>query len=123
MCLTKNQKDDSSTNKYYIAFLIRYTLLFVITAAGVCIWFILENKSMCWEQDAVSQYVPKAVYFIRNVKAFVKRLLQGEFSFRMYDFSLGFGDNVTIHTEPVYWLYLLFHEKQIEVAYGVLILL
>ena len=100
-----------------------YTLLFALVSAGVFIWFIVKQKSFCWTTDAVSQYVPKASYFITGMKEMLGSLLNGEQAFRMYDFRIGMGDSVPLHMEPLYWLYLLFDESQIEMAYGFLILL
>ena len=100
-----------------------YTLLFALVSAGVFIWFIMKQKSFCWTTDASSQYVPKASYFITSMKEMIKNLLNGEQAFRMYDFRIGMGDSVPLHMEPLYWLYLLFDESQIELAYGFLIVL
>ena len=100
-----------------------YTLLFALVSAGVFVWFIKNQKSFCWTTDTSSQYIPKASYFITWTKEMLHRLLNGEQAFRMYDFCIGMGDSVPLHMEPLYWLYLLFDESQIEFAYGFLIVL
>lgn len=104
-------------------YLLYYSALFVIVAAGVFIWYLLEQKSLCWTRDTSAQYIPKAYYFAREGREFLRNLMQGEWTFRMYDFQIGFGDAVPLHMEPIYWLYLIFGEKHIEVVYGILILL
>ena len=100
-----------------------YTLLFALVSAGVFVWFIKNQKSFCWTTDTSSQYIPKASYFITWTKEMLHRLLNGEQAFQMYDFCIGMGDSVPLHMEPLYWLYLIFDESQIEFAYGFLIVL
>lgn len=112
-----------SSRKEWVNYLLYYSLLFAVVSFGIFIWFMIENRSFCWTADSSPQYVPKVMYFIREGRAFLQNLLQGEWNFKMYDFQFGLGDTVPLHMEPIYWLYLLFGENQIELAYGVLILL
>ena len=112
-----------SSRKEWVNYLLYYSLLFAVVSFGIFIWFMIENRSFCWTADSSPQYVPKVMYFIREGRAFLQNLLQGEWNFKMYDFQFGLGDAVPLHMEPIYWLYLLFGENQIELAYGVLILL
>lgn len=109
--------------KQYAVYLLWYSLLFAVVSAGVFIWFLVHHKSFCWTTDAISQYLPKASYFISQMKEILHSILAGDFTLQMYDFNIGMGDAVTLHTEPVYFLYLLFDESQVELAYGGLILL
>ena len=104
-------------------YILWYSLLFLIVSAGVFYWFIENNRSLCWTRDASSQYIPKVYYFITSMKEMLRNLLNGETAFRMYDFHIGMGEAVPLHTEPLYWLYLLFDESHVEFAYGFLILL
>lgn len=110
------------SRKKYLNYLFFYSICFLLVSAGVFVWFILKHRSFCWTTDTSSQYIPKAVQFISWVREQFADLMRGELEFRMYDFSIGFGDAVPLHMEPVYWLYLLFDEKHIEYAYGLLIL-
>lgn len=119
----RQQEKMRPAEKGWGAYLFYYTLLFAIVSFGIFIWFIIENRSFCWTADSSPQYVPKVIYFIREGRAFLHNLLQGEWNFKMYDFQFGLGDAVPLHMEPIYWLYLLFGESRIELAYGALILL
>lgn len=125
MIENKEQKRQSQTVRWKKAagYIGWYSLLFALICAGVFVWFIKNQKSFCWTTDTSSQYIPKASYFISSVKEMLHALMNGEQAFRMYDFRIGMGDSVPLHMEPLYWLYLLFDENQIELAYGLLILL
>ncbi|MGN0355073.1 MAG: YfhO family protein [Muricoprocola sp.] len=109
--------------KYYFKYWVIYTILFAVTSAGVFFVFWEEGKSFCWLTDAVSQYVPKVYYFIREAREFFSELLKGNFSYQFYDFSLGLGDSTPLHMEPVYWLFALFQPKNVETAYTVIMIL
>lgn len=119
----KQRTERSVAGRKTGTYLLYYSLLFAIISAGVFIWFLIEHRSFCWTADSSPQYVPKVIYYIKETKEFLRSLMQGEWNFKMYDFQLGLGDAVPLHMEPVYWLYLLFGESRIELAYGALILL
>lgn len=109
--------------KYFFKYWVIYTILFAVTTAGVFFVFWEEGKSLCWLTDAVSQYVPKVYYYIREARKFFSELLKGNFAYQFYDFSLGFGDSTPLHMEPVYWLFALFKPKNVETAYAVITIL
>lgn len=64
--------------------LLLYTLLFAVTAAGVFIWFMLENKSLIWYADGVQQHLPALIYYSDWLKS----------GANLWDFSLGLGADV-----------------------------
>lgn len=111
------------SGKFYLKYILLYTALFAVTAGGVFIWFKIYNRSLCWTTDAVSQYVPKAFYFIRKTKETLAQLLTGAPVFQMYDFALGMGDGIPLHMEPLYWLFVFFDGSHIEFAYGFILML
>ena len=122
--MLKKRTELTTTKKRQIGeYLLWYSLLFALVSAGVFCWFLKNHRSFCWTVDAISQYIPKVHYFITSMKEMLRNLLDGELAFRMYDFHIGMGDSVPLHTEPIYWLYLLFDESHVEIAYGILILL
>lgn len=94
-----------------------YTILFAITFCAVFGWLLFGGRSLCWKEDAIAQYVPKAYYFISHGHEFFRNILSGNPSIQMYDFSIGLGDMVPLHLEPVYWLYLLTDESHIELVF------
>lgn len=111
------KKDSGFLRREYVKYFLWYTLLFIVTSCGVFYMFILKRKSFCWTTDAVSQYVPKLIHFMKHTRGVIAGLLSGNPVFPLYDFALGMGDGVQIHTEPVYWLSLLFPESHGDAAY------
>lgn len=118
-----NQVKSGSRRKEIVKYLMWYTILFGVTAGGIFIWFFLENKSFCWTTDAVSQYVPKAYYFIRKTWEMITGLIKGTGGLSTYDFQLGMGNSIPLHMEPLYWVYLFFPPKYIETAFGCVLFL
>ncbi len=118
-----NQVRSGSRRKEIVKYLMWYTILFGVTAGGIFIWFFLENKSFCWTTDAVSQYVPKAYYFIRKTWETITGILKGTGGLSTYDFQLGMGTSIPLHMEPLYWIYLFFPPKYIETAFGCVLFL
>lgn len=115
----RNRKSFLNALKY----LFWYTVIFAVTAGGVFYLFYAYDKSFCWTTDAVSQYIPKAAHFISHTMESIEELLSGNLVIPMYDFNLGMGDGVQFHTEPLYWLYLLFGLESVEEGYNFLVLL
>lgn len=105
--------------KYYLSYMLWYSIFFAILTAGILFLFIMEKRSLVWQSDGLSLYVPKAYYFIVQMREFVKNLLNGIVSFPVYDFVFGMGDVVPFHLEPMYWLYLLFEPGNVETAFNV----
>lgn len=105
--------------KYYLSYLLWYSIFFAILTAGILFLFIIEKRSLVWQSDGLSLYVPKAYYFIVQMRDFVKNLLNGVVSFPVYDFVFGMGDVVPFHLEPMYWLFLLFEPEKVELAFDV----
>lgn len=118
-----NKVKSANHGSELLKYLLWYTVLFGVTAGGIFIWFALENKSFCWTTDAVSQYVPKAYYFIRKTWDMIAGLLKGTGGLNAYDFQLGMGTSIPLHMEPLYWIYLLFPPKYIEAAFGCVLFL
>ncbi|MDO4345399.1 MAG: YfhO family protein [Eubacteriales bacterium] len=104
--------------KYYLIYLLWYTVLFAVITAGVLFIYIKNNKALVWNDDGLPVYLPKVYYFITQMREFFANLLSGKFSFPLYDFSFGLGGAVPFHLEPLYWLYLLFSPEDVETAYG-----
>ena len=120
--LMRKQQNTQYGIKYYLTYFLWYTLLFALVAAGVFSAFVLKNRSFVWNPDAVAQYVPKASYFISETREILSNFLHGNFSVPLYDFSLGMGDAVQFHLEPLYWIFLLFDPDDVEIAYGIVFL-
>lgn len=105
-----------------IYFLI-YTAVFAVLLALVFWSFLRHGKSFVWIGDGVTQYYPRALYFCRYIRELVSNFIHGDFTLPMYDFRNGFGTEVTYSLEPLYFLFALFGEDHIELAYNVITLL
>ena len=100
-----------------------YTLAFWLMLALVFSEFIRLGKSFVWTGDGLTQYYPRALYFCRYIRELVSNILSGNFTLPMYDFTIGFGSEITYSLEPLYFLYALFGEEHIEFAYNLVTLL
>ena len=117
------QKSDGQRGyRYYLTYLLWYSILFALVTAGVFLVYIVNDRSLVWESDAVSQYVPKAAYFGKEMREVFAGFLQGNFEIPLYDFALGMGDKVPFHFEPLYWLFILFDVTDIELAFELVLL-
>lgn len=116
---------DFSENKKNVMplYFAAYTVLFLITAAGVFFLFIEYDNSIAWTHDAISQYIPRIHYFIGHVRECLSGLFKGDFNFPSYSFRNGLGNAVTLSYEPIYWLFVLFNPSDVEFAYNFITLL
>ena len=110
------------TKKKYI---LVYMLVFIIFATGVFFLFLKKQKSMIWNQDGGPQYYPYLIYLGRWLRDAFSRALQGDFTIRMFDFTIGFGNDVgsVARTHPLEMLSAFFSVQQAETLYSVIILL
>lgn len=116
------QNHTSRGAKYYLKYWLLYSVLFAVVTAGVFLVLIVQGKSFVWYSDAVSQYVPRAAYFGTKTREVLAGFLAGDFSIPTYDFTLGMGNTIPLHFEPLYWLFLLFGSADAELAYSVVLL-
>ncbi|MCD8078371.1 MAG: YfhO family protein [Lachnospiraceae bacterium] len=103
-------------------YILLYTLGFCLLAAAVFLPFLENGISLVWSPDAIAQYYPKAIYFSQYVRDFLQSVLQGSFSLKTYDFTIGMGNRVQFSLYPVYWLYALFSPDNMETGYTALTL-
>lgn len=95
-----------------------YTAVFAVCTFLVFIDFLRYDRTLIWEQDGISQYFPRAVYFAEYIRELISNLLQGNFELPMYDFTIGMGSDVTYSLEPLYFLFAVFGEAHAEFAYN-----
>lgn len=107
------------SGRYYIEYLLLYSVCFALVMAGVLYTFWNNGKSLVWQVDGLSLYAPKAYYFMSSVRKILGNLFQGVFSVPLYSFVFGMGDTVPIPLEPIYWLLLLFSPDNLELAFSV----
>lgn len=107
-----------SFKKTMTTYLIVYTFLFGIISLLVFSPFWTTGTSLIWEHDTLSQYIPKAYYYINYIHDAIQQCVQGNFNFSTYDFQIGLGNAVTFTTDPVYLLLALFPASKVEFAYS-----
>ena len=70
-----------------------------------------------------SQYYPRAAYFANYIRELFANFFSGNFELPMYDFRLGMGGEITYSLEPLYFIFTLFGEDHVELAYNVITVL
>lgn len=101
-----------------LCYTVLYTLGFCLVFSLVYLPFRENNASLIWRRDGISQYFPRAMYYAKYVRETIGQFLQGNFNFKMYDFTLGMGDSVPVKLEPLYWLHALFAPEDMETGYA-----
>lgn len=109
--------------QYYLTYLKWYTLLFFAVYFGVFLMFSIAGYSYIWTDDGLSQYLPKAYYFMSHTHQLIRNFLSGDLELPMYDFTIGLGHAAPLCLEPLYWLYLFFGASHAEAAFAIVMLL
>ena len=109
--------------KQYLIYFGCYTVVFAVFALLAFQTFIRFNRTLLWAQDGISQYYPRAVYFSKYMKELFAGIFSGNFELPMYDFSIGMGAEIIYSFEPLYFLFALFPEEKIELAYNIITIL
>jgi len=80
---------------------------------------------MVWNQDGGPQYLPYLAYTGRYLRDFFSRALQGDFRLKMFDFSIGLGNDVqsVVRAHPLDFLSFFVPVAYTEFLYHVIILL
>ena len=116
-------KNTKKMRRQYLIYLGCYSVLFAVFASLAFLTFIRFNRTLIWAQDGISQYYPRAVYFSNYIKELLAGWFHGNFELPMYDFSIGMGSEIIYSFEPLYFLFVLFPEDQIELAYNIITIL
>ena len=106
-------------------YVLLYSLVFAIFALGCFFLFLKKGKSMIWNQDGGPQYYPYLVYMGQWLRDTFARALRGDFTLRMFDFSIGLGNDVgsVVRTHPLEMLSAFVTPAQAQILYSVIILL
>ena len=113
------KKIKHKTAVYFLIYTIVFAFLLLLAFAD----FVKNGRTLLWRADGISQYYPKAVYFVECIQNLIKSLFSGNFELPMYDFRLGFGGEITYSLEPLYFLFALFGKDKVEFTYTLLILI
>lgn len=113
----------ASPRKQIVLYLVIYTLLF--SAITLCCFasFIELRKSLVWYNDGMSLYIPNLFYYADTVFDHIKQFLTGG-GLTMYDFSIGFGGDVTrTYFTPIsQFLFALFGDRHLSITYTLMTL-
>lgn len=69
-----------------------YTVEFLLLAA--VLWYSFGNFSLIKGDDGMNQFFPTFVYCGRYIREVLKGILQGQFNFPQFDFSIGMGEGI-----------------------------
>ena len=105
---------------------LSYTVLFiVIFFCAIGSLFIVFKKTFVWEFDGVTQIVPSFLTYFHWWREFLNNIIHGNFSFPMYDLTIGLGNDLFIYN-PLNIFYLPFifwPDKHIELLIEILTVL
>ena len=73
--------------------LLIYTCLFIVGALAFRVWVWLYGKSMVHISDAQEQALPFLKYLNLYYREMLRGFLHGDFHLKMFDYSLGFGQD------------------------------
>lgn len=106
-------------------YLLYYTLTFALFAAATFLVFIIRGKSFVWWEDGRPQYFVYTDYIGKYLRDFFQRAFKGDFRIKMFDFTIGTGDDVRkiFRTHPFALLSVFVPTSGIEVFYNVITLL
>ena len=114
-----------NTKRRYLRYTAVYSLVFLVLMAGMLLPMIIGKRTLIWNDDAKSQYYLQLDYMGRLLREFFSRLFSGRFSLRMYDFTIGMGDdiNTLVRFHPLDFLSIFVSGPYMKHLYGFLVLL
>lgn len=121
--------DERGIKQQKRVYFLSYTLLFLVATALTFSIIFLARKSLIFSEDGYVQHTNTLAYIGKTGRDFIKNLLNGHFSFPMWNNSIGFGSDVltTLHYygigDPLNLLSILVPVRFTEYLYGFLIIL
>lgn len=105
--------------------MICYTGGFLVLVVIVFSTMILSNKALVWKIDAMPQYFPYLKYMAKFLRESVVSMLHGDFNLKMYDFTIGMGEDLrsVVRTYPTNFLGVFVPDRYMEVFYNFLMVL
>ncbi len=100
-------------------YIIRYTGMFAIFCLCAFLVFWVTGRSFIWETDGQAQYVIYLDYMGSYIREFLGQILKGNFGHRMFDFTIGWGADVSLifRSHPLDFLSALVPSAYTEVLY------
>lgn len=99
-----------------------YTLLFAVIFGGVFSVLLLKGKGFIWRIDGKPQYVPYMSYMGDYLRELFHNFAGGNYTIRMYDFSIGMGEDIrsVFRIHPTEFLSAFFRKDKLETLYNLL---
>ena len=116
------------TNRPALRGVLLYTLLFLLILPLCWLGLVLAGRAPIWEVDGLMQHFPFFVYIGQWLRDAVRALFSGE-AVRLFDFSLGFGEDVLSAVnyyglgDPLALIAALFAGDNAELGYALLLIL
>ena len=87
--------------------------------------FLLTGRTFVFRVDGESQYIVYLRYMGQYLRETVRNFLQGSFTLKMYDFTIGMGDdiNAIVRFHPLDFLSVFVPEEKTEALYVLILLL
>lgn len=77
------------------AFIIRYTLLFLITFFGVFLWFFLTGRTFIWCADGLTQHYNVLIFYGEHLRTVLRTVfLEHSLNIPSWSFSIGEGGDI-----------------------------
>ena len=109
--------------------IIKYTLVFALTALLTYIYFIINSKSFVWHVDGYDQHVIALSYYGQWLRQIVRSVfIEHTFTFPMWNFTIGYGGDVLttfnyyVIGDPLNLLSVAVPTKYTEFLYAFLVL-
>ena len=114
-------RERMSRKKYVLV----YTALFALLSVCVFLLFLKKGRSMVWNQDGGPQYLPYLAYMGRYLRDFFGRAVHGDFTLQMFDWKIGFGNDVSavVRPHPLDFLSVFVPVRYTEILYHVILIL
>lgn len=107
-----------------LTYILVYTACFLVILSCVFAVNFSAGKGFIWRIDGKSQYLPYMEYTADYLRDMMKRFSQGNFTIKMYDFSIGMGEDVraVVRIHPTEFLAAFFKTSQLEKLYNYLMI-
>lgn len=117
------QKVEAFAHKHpVVSYMICYSGGFLFLSIIVFSTMILSDKALVWKIDAMPQYFPYLKYMAKFLKESVVSMLHGDFNLKMYDFTIGMGEDLrsVVRTYPTNFLSVFVPDQYMEFFYNFL---
>ncbi|MDO4522300.1 MAG: YfhO family protein [Eubacteriales bacterium] len=113
-----HEKSEMSVKRYVMVYTIGFCVLFLAAFALV----FITGKGLLWTTDAKPQYLTYLQYMGQYMRDMIRRALQGDVTLRMFDFSIGMGEDVrsVFRMHLTDFLSVLIPSRYTEIFYNIM---